>query len=134
MKYFKLFVLINIIFIATVNAQNMRAVDIAQGQLEAYNNQDIEAFLFCYSDSVEVFNFPNELVYKGKDAMRERYVNAWKLNPNQKAEVTSRISLNEKTVIDKEFVTGRTSGIDAKVIAIYTIENNKIQQVYFIRE
>ena len=133
MKFLKLFLLINIIAIVNMKAQNIKSIDLAQGQLEAYNNQDIEGFLSWYSDDVEVYNFPNELVYKGKEEMRARYSNAWKLNPNQKATVTSRMSLNEKTVIDREYVTGRASEINTNVIAIYKIENYKIHQVYFIR-
>ena len=39
---------------------------IAQGQLDAYNDQDIEDFLKFYSEDVEVYNFPYELLYKGK--------------------------------------------------------------------
>jgi hypothetical protein len=116
-----------------VNAQKMEPTDIAQGQLDAYNKQDIEAFLSWYTEDIEVYNFPNELVYRGKDKMRERYANAWRQNPKQKAEVTGRISLGN-TVIDKEHVTGRATGIEANVIAIYKIENEKIKQVYFMRE
>ena len=116
-----------------INAQKLKPTDIIQGQLNAYNNQDIEAFLSWYSEDVEVYNFPNELVYKGKDKMRERYANAWRQNPKQKAGVTDRINVGS-TVIDKEHVTGRATGIEANVIAIYRIENEKIKQVYFVRE
>jgi hypothetical protein len=118
---------------AQVKAQPAEPITVVKGQLEAYNNQNIEAFLNCYSEEVEVYNFPNELVYKGKDKMRERYTNAWKQNPRQKAEVSERICVGN-TVIDKEHVTGRTNGIEANVIAIYKIEKGKINQVYFIRE
>jgi hypothetical protein len=106
---------------------------IAQGQLDAYNKQDIEGFLSWYADDVEVYNFPNELVYKGKDQMRKVYTNAWARNPKQRAEVTNRMSVGN-TVMDKEHVTGRANGVTADVIAIYKIENGKIRQVYFVRE
>jgi len=105
----------------------------AQGQLDAYNRQDLEGFLKWYADDVEVYNFPSELVYKGKDKMRERYSDAWKKNPNQKAEVTNRI-INGNTVVDKEHVTGRSNGIEANLIAVYRIESGKISRVYFIRD
>ncbi len=114
-------------------SQENEAQMAAQGQLDAYNNQDIEAFLAWYSDDVEVFNFPDELIYKGKKKMRERYTNAWKQNPGQKARVTDRI-INGSTVIDREHVTGRANGIENNVIAIYKIENGKIGKVYFIRD
>lgn len=116
-----------------VRSQSADPQTAAQGQLDAYNNQDIEAFLSWYSDDVAVYNFPDELIYKGKDKMRERYSNAWKQNPNQKAKVTDRI-INGNTVIDKEYVTGRANGIENNVIAIYKINNGKISSVYFIRD
>jgi hypothetical protein len=114
-------------------SQDNEAQTAAQGQLEAYNRQDIEGFLKWYTDDVEIYNFPDELVLRGKDKMRERYVTAWKQNPDQKAKITDRI-INGNTVVDKEHVTGRSNGIEVNVIAIYKIENGKIRKVYFIRE
>ncbi len=114
-------------------SQDNEAQTAAQGQLEAYNRQDIEGFLKWYTDDVEIYNFPDELVLRGKDKMRERYVTAWKQNPDQKAKITDRI-INGNTVVDKEYVTGRSNGIELNVIAIYKIENGKIGKVYFIRE
>ena len=105
----------------------------AEGQLEAYNRQDIEGFLKWYTDDVEIYNFPDEPVLKGKEKMRERYITAWKQNPGQKAKITDRI-INGKTVVDKEHITGRSNGIEVNVIAIYKIENGKIGKVYFIRD
>jgi len=118
---------------AELRSQSADPQTAVQGQLNAYNNQDIEAFLSWFSDDVEVYNFPDELIYKGKDKMSERYSNAWKQNPSQKAEVTNRI-INGNTVIDKEHVTGRANGIENNVIAIYKTDNGKISKVYFIRD
>ena len=128
-----IFFLLIILSSSILWAQDIDARTAAQGQLEAYNRQDIEAFLIWYSDDVEVYNFPDELIYKGKVKMRERYSNVWKQNPNQKASVTNRM-VNGNTVIDKEHVTGRNNGIENDVIAIYKIENGKISRVYFIRD
>jgi|WetSurMetagenome_2_1015567.scaffolds.fasta_scaffold105753_1 hypothetical protein len=127
------FVSVLFLFVTGLQAQISDPQIAAQGQLEAYNKQDIEAFLGWYSDDVEVYNFPDELIYKGKDKMRERYSNAWKQNPDQKAEVTNRI-INGNTVIDKEHVTGRVNGIENNVIAIYKADKGKISKVYFIRD
>jgi hypothetical protein len=107
--------------------------EIAQGQLDAYNKQDIDQFLSWYTNDVEIYNFPNKLVYSGIDEMRKRYTEAWKQNPNQKAAVTERVVLGN-TVIDKEHVTGRSNNINVEVIAIYKIAGDKISQVYFIRD
>lgn len=115
------------------SSQDNPAEKAAQGQLEAYNRKDIEGFLKWYTDDVEIYNFPDELVLKGKEKMRERYINSWNQNPNQKAEVTKRI-INGNTIVDKEHVTGRSGGVEVNVIAIYRLENKKISRVYFIRD
>lgn len=128
-----LFTIILLISSAELRSQSADPQIAAQGQLDAYNKQDIEAFLGWYSDDVEVYNFPDELIYKGKDKMRDRYSKAWKQNPNQRAKVTDRI-INGNTVIDKEYVTGRANGIENNVIAIYKMDNGKISKVYFIRD
>jgi len=135
MRPYKTLIIILLIFLPTsiLWSQDKDAFSAAQGQLEAYNRQDIEDFLKWYSDDVEVYNFPDELVYKGIDKMRDRYVNAWKQNPKQKAEVTSRI-VNGNTVVDKEHVTGRANGQEVNVIAIYRVNYGKISKVYFIRD
>jgi hypothetical protein len=131
-KVLNFFALI-IISTSTALSQDDDAQTAAQGQLEAYNRQNIEEFLSWYADEVEVYNFPDEMIYRGKVKMRERYSNAWKQNPNQKAVVTNRI-INGNTVIDKEHVSGRANGIENDVIAIYKIEKGKIGKVYFIRD
>jgi hypothetical protein len=118
---------------AQVKISKLSPAEIAQGQLDAYNQQDIEGFLKWYAEDVEVYNFPNELVYQGKEQMRKVYTNAWARNPKQKAAVSSRMGVGN-TVMDKEHVTGRANGVDAQVIAIYKIENDKIKRVYFVRE
>ena len=135
MKNRKFFLLIIIFLISLVRVygQQLTPAAIAQGQLDAYNQQQIEDFLSWYADDVEVYNFPHELVYKGRDQMRKVYTQAWARNPKQRAEVTNRMSIGS-TVIDQEQVTGRADGRTAGVVAIYKIANNKIKQVYFVRE
>ncbi len=115
------------------NKEKLSPIQLAQAQLDAYNIQDMEAFLNCYSDDVEIYNFPNELVYKGKDKMRERYQKSWAKNPNQIARVSKRI-VNKRTVVDREHVTGRVKQEEVNIIVIYKIKDFKIKQVYFIRE
>ena len=135
MKLSKLLIILLIVTQTPTEAwsQENEAEIAAKGQLEAYNRQDIEGFLKWYSDDVEIFNFPDELIIKGKDKMRERYVNAWKLNPGQRAEVTNRI-INGSTVVDREHVTGRANSQEVNVLAIYRVEKGKIIKVYFIRD
>lgn len=106
---------------------------LAQRQLDAYNNQDIEGFLEVYSEDVEVRSFPSgELTYKGIAKMRERYSALFEANPEQHAELLSRI-VKGNVVIDHEHVTGRASGIETHAIAIYEVEVEKISKVWFVK-
>ena len=61
-------------------------VELANAQLEAYNNRDIDAFVEPYSDSVKVYNDKRELLYQGKETMRA----VWKyVCPNTEPELQS---------------------------------------------
>jgi len=104
--------------------------DLAQRQLNAYNFRDIEAFLEPYHDDVEVYSFPNQLLYKGKATMREQYTGMFNNTPNLHCELKERI-VQGNTVIDKERVQFGNKILEA--VAIYTIEDNKIKRVYFIQ-
>ncbi|MEM6261799.1 MAG: amidohydrolase family protein [Bacteroidota bacterium] len=105
---------------------------VAQQQLNAYNARDIDAFVACYSDTVKVYNFPNELSYTGTEQMREQYGRFFQEVPNLHCELVNRITVGNK-VIDREKVTGFTNGYEIEAVAIYTVEQGKITEVYFIR-
>ncbi len=115
------------------NIKKLSPEELAQGQLEAYNHQDINTFLSFYAEDVEIYNFPNSFIYSGIEKMREKYTMAWAKNPNQKARISQRMIVGN-TVVDREHVTGRVNEGEVNVIAIYKIEDHKIKQVYFIRE
>jgi imidazolonepropionase-like amidohydrolase len=102
---------------------------LAQRQLNAYNSRNIEAFLEPYADDVEIYNYPNTLMGKGKEAMRASYSSMFNNTPNLHCELLGRIEQGN-VVIDKERVQFGNKIIEA--VAIYHIENNKIKKVYFI--
>jgi hypothetical protein len=105
---------------------------LAQRQLDAYNKQDIEAFLAVYSVDVEVRTFPsNELIYIGIDKMRERYSALFEQNPDQQAALLSRI-VKGNIVIDHEHVTGRASSVETEAVAMYEVQNYEIVNVWFV--
>ncbi|MEB1809873.1 MAG: nuclear transport factor 2 family protein [Bacillaceae bacterium] len=108
------------------------AEKLAQKQLDAYNNQNLEEFLTVYSEDVEIYEFPSTLLYKGIGKMRERYDQLFQTNPNQHAALLSRM-VNNNRVIDHEHVTGRANGVDVYAIAIYEVENDHITKVWFIK-
>lgn len=111
---------------------NSVAYKLAQAQLVAYNNKDIEAFLQPYSDSVEIYQYPNKLIGKGKENMRKEYAQMFASTPDLFCTVVKRMILGN-TVIDEESVVFNKQALPFKAIAIYTIANNKIQRVSFIQ-
>jgi imidazolonepropionase-like amidohydrolase len=103
--------------------------DLAQRQLNAYNFRNIDAFLEPYAEDVEVYLYPNKLLYTGKETMRKQYSSMFKNTPNLHCELKERI-VQGNIVIDKERVQFGNRII--KAVAIYHIENNEIKKVYFI--
>ena len=105
---------------------------LAQRQLDAYNEQDIEAFLAVYADDVAVRTFPSgELTYRGIDKMRARYSALFEANPNNHAALLSRL-VKGNVVIDHEHVTGRANGVESEAIAMYEVDGEKIVKVWFV--
>jgi imidazolonepropionase-like amidohydrolase len=108
------------------------AEDLAQIQLNAYNSRDIESFLSVYSDSVEIYEFPGKLLYKGKDQMRKVYQPFFESAAELHCKLVNRI-VNGKYVIDREYVTGNPRKAEINATAIYEVENELIKKVWFIR-
>jgi len=103
--------------------------DLAQRQLNGYNFRNIDAFLEPYAEDVEIYNYPDQLIFKGKETMRKNYSQMFENTPNLHCELVGRIAQGN-IVIDKERVQFNDKIIEA--IAIYHIENNRIKKVYFI--
>lgn len=118
-------------FLAFSQADDNTPLSLVQEQLEGYNNRDIDAFLVPFSDSVKVYDFLGEMRYSGKNEMRKRYSKMFEERKDLSCEVVNRIILNN-TVIDHEEVVIDKTKPKLKAIAIYTVENGKIDTVTFI--
>lgn len=101
---------------------------LAQQQLNAYNAHDLEAFLAPYSDSVELYTFPNKLELKGKASMRKAYQFVT-TTPGLYCRLVNRI-VEGNMVIDQEEVAGFGSK-PLTAVAIYIAEGGKIVKIYF---
>ncbi|MFN4285689.1 MAG: nuclear transport factor 2 family protein [Lacibacter sp.] len=120
------------LFVFSANAQTITVPEqLAQQQLDAYNQRNIDAFLIPYSDSVEVYTFPDRLQYKGKAAMRQQYAAMFERLPSLHCRLQNRMVMGN-TVIDHELVTFDPAQPQVQAIAIYTIVADKIQKVHFI--
>jgi imidazolonepropionase-like amidohydrolase len=84
------------------------AEDIVQAQVNAYNAQDLEAFLSTYADDAVVVRAgTGETLMSGKQSMRERYGSMFARFPANRARIAERKIEGTHTVIDHEIVTGR---------------------------
>lgn len=110
------------------------AANLAQQQLEAYNNRNIFQFLQPYADDIKAYNYPNVLIFEGKDKMREIYGKMFANSPNLHCKLVDRTIMGN-VVIDQEKVSGIAGTADKTVeaIAIYTIKDGKIAEVRFIK-
>jgi hypothetical protein len=106
--------------------------DLAQAQLDAYNQRDLEAFLLPYADSVAVYTFPNQLQYRGKAQMRQVYGEMFQNLPDLHCSLVNRMVVGN-TVIDQESVVFRKGEKPLHAIAVYKIKDGKIAEVYFLQ-
>ncbi len=103
---------------------------LVQRQLNAYNARNVDEFMATYSDSIELYTFPNTLISKGQSGMKERYTKMFASTPNLHCEIKERIVLGNK-IIDQEYVRFNDNYVNA--VAVYEVENGKIVKVTFIK-
>lgn len=110
----------------------MSAVELVQRQLEAYNAQDMDAFLATYADDCVIADLNGAVSQNGKAEIRTRYAAMFAQFPDNKARLVNRIALGER-VIDHEDVLRGPSGPRLEAIAIYTVKNGLIARVDFVK-
>ena len=107
----------------------MKAIELVQGQLDAYNNRNLETFCTYFSEDVAVFDGKSqECLFKGMSAFRERYKQTFS-NPNLHCHLLNRIEQDD-IVIDHEEVSGMAEDL-VYAIAVYRINKGLIQEVTF---
>jgi len=108
------------------------SAELIQKQLDAYNNQNIEAFLACYAEDAVLAGMNGDVTHRGLAAIRKRHEDLFYEFPKNHARLVNRIDLGT-TVIDHEQVERSPGGDRFEVAAIYTIKNGKIARVDFAR-
>jgi hypothetical protein len=105
---------------------------VVQAQLDAYNAQNLDAFLATYSDHVVIADVGGAVTGEGKAALRQRYADMFKANPKNHADVAHRIVIGNK-VIDHELVKRDGMTVAFEALAIYTINDGQIVRVDFVK-
>jgi hypothetical protein len=108
------------------------SAELVQRQLDAYNNQNIDAFLACYAQDAVLAGLNGDITHAGIAAIRKRHEDLFYEFPKNHAKLVNRIDLGS-TVIDHESVERAPGGDRFEVAAIYTIRNGKIARVDFAR-
>ena len=109
----------------------MRAVDVVQAQLEAYNAQDLDAFCACFARDCVIGDLNGEVTQVGAGQIRERYEAMFAQYPDNKADIVSRMAAGN-VVIDHERIE-RSPDLRLEAIAIYTVRDGLISRVDFVR-
>ncbi len=111
-----------------------KMLQLVQGQLEAYNNRDIQKFCTYFSSDIRIYRFPsNELIMEGAEAFEKAYEKRFSSNPQLHCEIKNRIIMKD-IVLDEEWVTGVTDTPEgSRVMALYAFNKEKINQVWFAK-
>ena len=115
-----------------MTAAALSAADVVQGQLDAYNAQDLDAFCAFYAHDAVLASYGGAVLAEGLAAIRERHAKLFAEFPQNKAELLNRIAVGSN-VIDHEHVTRNPGGDTFYVAAIYTLAGGKIARVDFVK-
>lgn len=109
-------------------------VDAVSAQLAAYNARDLETFVALYASDVRLWRIDGTLICEGHDGMRAHYGPYFDANPRLKALLLGRLVGGESTVIDHEWITGRSDGVTVEAFAVFEVVAGLITQVWFRSE
>jgi hypothetical protein len=106
--------------------------DPVQEQLEAYNARDVDRFVACYADHVEIVGPTGEVMLRGTEALRATYASLFAAQPELHARVATRLRAGA-FVVDDEWVTGMRGGSgETHAIAVYEVRDGRIVHVRFL--
>jgi hypothetical protein len=105
---------------------------IANLQLEAYNNHDLDTYCQLFTDDAELIDLPSSNTFaSGIEQIRAIYQQRFNIE-TLVCKVHSRNDIGN-FAIDHETVYGLPEG-PVDIVAMYEVIEGKIQRVYFIRE
>ena len=110
----------------------MSAGDVVQRQLDAYNAQDMDAFLATYAPDCVIADLNGAVTQNGRDEIHARYKAMFAQYPQNKARLVNRIAKGD-VVIDHEDVSRGPDGPRLEAVAIYTVKNGLIARVDFVK-
>lgn len=110
----------------------MTPAAIAQKQLDAYNVQDLDAYMACFTSDCVIADLNGPVTQNGAAEIRARYAAMFAKFPQNKAELLHRIA-HGNVVIDHERVVRAPGGEAFEAVAIYTVRDGLIARVDFAK-
>lgn len=101
---------------------------IVEGQADAYNDGDVDAFVSYYAESAKITRLDEaEVIAAGRDEIHDEYSQLFEDVPDLRAEVLDEFSVGE-FVATKE----RVSGLDGtrEALAVYLVQDGLIQHLW----
>lgn len=109
----------------------MSAEAVVQRQLDAYNEQNLEAFCACFAEDCVLAELNGAVTQQGIAAIRQRYATLFAQYPENRARLVNRIVVGN-LVVDHEDVA-RANDVRISAAAIYTVKDGLIVRVDFVR-
>lgn len=113
-------------------AATLSLADIVQGQLDAYNAQDLDAFCGFYAPDAVLATYGGEVMAEGLEAIRARHAKLFADFPQNRARLLYRI-VQGQHVIDHEHVERAPGGETFEAAPVYSFAGGKIARVDFVK-
>jgi hypothetical protein len=106
----------------------MTTETIVQSQVEAYNANDLNAFVACFAQDASLFDLATARVFAhGREQIRERYGKTFSRTPPVAVTIERRMVIGN-VVIDVE----RIHGDNTQAVAIYRTHDGSISNLWLI--
>jgi len=111
------------------NETSTNAGSIVQKHIGPFNMRDLDGFVNAFSENVIVSNYPNKVLYEGRDKMRSNYERFFINNDAVEVNINNRIVIKDM-VVDEEIVS--ISKSSRRQATIYKTGSESIQTMTFI--
>jgi len=109
-------------------------MDPVQGQLDAFNERNLERFLSYYAPDTRIEDGSGNLIVQGHAGIRAFYGPVFTNSPNLRAEVVNRIRVG-RYVVDEERGSGLVAeGLPSEIhgAIVYRVDGDVITHVRFL--
>ena len=111
-----------------------RPEQIVQQNLNFYNQRDIDGFMSCLAEKIEIYNFgDNEPSLAGIGRVQAMYGDLFTNSPQLHSTILKRTIIGNK-VIDHESIVGRNGSSEIiELVLIYEVKADKIIKITVLR-